>query len=541
MAQTLVCVSIEERLLKSVSPVHVMSIPSGKFDLIIVGAGINGAGIARDAAMRGLKVLLLDKGDVGSGTTSFSTRLIHGGLRYLEHGELGLVRESLRERAILLRIAPHLVRPLPILVPIYENARRGKATIRTGMLAYDLLSFDKRIPSHQMLTTAETIDKVPSLNRKGLKGATLFYDAQIEFPERLVVENVIAACDTGAILATYSQVTGFVREKERITGVEFLSIGEVRRAEADFVVNASGPWVDRVLDRTIPATQPLIGGTKGSHIVVNAFQEVLPTAIYAEAQQDGRPFFIIPWNGNVLIGTTDSRFAGDPGSVAIEECEVDYLLNETNRVLPGAQLTRDQIIYSYSGVRPLPFTIAKNERKITRRHFIREHPQAKNLVSIVGGKLTTYRRLAEQCVDLVGEKLGTAIPRSATAEVRLPGAGDVPHESDALRQRLARVYGSRAKEILELMNTNERLAQPLNRSGDAVAAEVVFSFSREYASTLADCLLRRTMLGLTADQAIGVDERAAKVAREFLGWSDERAKQEVKNYRTALERFRRKQ
>jgi glycerol-3-phosphate dehydrogenase len=515
-----------------------MSVSTRQFDLIIVGAGINGAGIARDAAMRGLRVLLLDKSDIGSGTTSFSTRLIHGGLRYLEHGELGLVRESLREREILLRIAPHLVRPIPILVPIYENARRGKVTIRTGMLAYDLLSFDKSIPSHRMLTAAETVHRVPLLNRHGLKGATLFYDAQVEFPERLVVENVIAACDSGASLATYSLVTGLIRENERITGVEFVSSGEIQRAEAGFVVNASGPWVDQVLDGSVSATQPLIGGTKGSHIVVNAFREALPTAIYVEAQQDARPFFIIPWNGNVLIGTTDSRFVGDAGSVAIAESEVDYLLNETNRVLPAAELTRDQILYSYSGVRPLPFTSEKNEQKITRRHFIREHPEAKNLVSIVGGKLTTYRSLAEECVDLISNKLGMSIPRSVTADVFLPGAGDKPHGSDALRQRLARIYGSSAKEILNLMDDNEGLAQPLNGSGDAVAAEVVFSFSREYASTLADCLLRRTMLGLDADQAIGVDERAAKVAQQFLGWSAERATEEVKNYRKHLQRFR---
>lgn len=392
------------------------------FDVIVIGAGINGAGIARDASMRGLKVLLVDKSDVGSGTTSASTRLIHGGLRYLEHFEFGLVRESLRERETLLKIAPHLVRPLPITIPIYKHSKRGRATIRAGMIAYDLLSAGKSLPRHRMLSRAETLKQLPGLNPQGLLGSALYFDAQIEFPERLVLENVLAAREHGAEVFTYAPVTNLVVEGALVSGVEFVcEDGQRHFARGDIVVNAAGPWVDRVLERAPLESPRLIGGTKGSHIVVPVFPGAPQNAIYLEAQSDRRPFFIIPWNGNFLIGTTDVRFEDDPDEVRCELWEIDYLLAETNRAFPSAQLTREQILFTYSGVRPLPRTGDKDEQSITRRHFIREHPQAKNLLSIVGGKLTTYRSLAEECVDLIFRKLGRQASPCTTAETVLPG------------------------------------------------------------------------------------------------------------------------
>ncbi len=385
-------------------------------DVVIIGAGINGAGIARDAAMRGLKVLLIDKGEPGGGTTSASTRLIHGGLRYLEYFEFGLVYESLREREILLRIAPHLVRPLPITIPIYKHGKRGRLTIRAGMILYDLLSWGKSLPRHQMLSRAQTLERWPGLNPEGLVGSALYYDAQVEFPERLVAENVLSAREFGAEVLTHARVTGFAVEEGRVSGVKFVSEdGKEHFAEAGVVINAAGPWIDRVLER-VPAVSPkLIGGTKGSHIVVPPFPTAPANAIYLEARSDGRPVFIIPWNKLYLIGTTDVRFEGNPDEVRCELWETDYLLAETNLALPNAGLTRDSILYTYSGVRPLPVTGDKDEQSITRRHFIREHPQLPNLLSIVGGKLTTYRSLAEECVDLIFRKLGKDPPPCRTA------------------------------------------------------------------------------------------------------------------------------
>jgi glycerol-3-phosphate dehydrogenase len=392
-----------------------------RFDVAIIGAGINGAGIARDAAMRGLKVLLIDKGDIGGGTTSASTRLIHGGLRYLEHFEFGLVRESLSEREILLRIAPQLVKPLAITIPIYKQSKRGPLTIRVGMIAYDLLSWTKSLPRHRMLSRTQTLAQLPALNPEGLLGSALYYDAQVEFPERLVRANVLAAQELGAEVFTHAPVTKLVVEGAKVSAVEFVTDEDQSHlAHAGVVINAAGPWIDLVLDRASVASGPkLIGGTKGSHIVLPPFPGAPATAIYLEARSDGRPFFIIPWNSKYLIGTTDVRFNGDPDQARCEPWEVDYLLSETNLALPNAGLTAADILFTYSGVRPLPVTSDKDEQSITRRHFIREHPRVSNLLSIVGGKLTTYRSLAEECVDLIFSKLGRNSPPCKTADEQL--------------------------------------------------------------------------------------------------------------------------
>jgi glycerol-3-phosphate dehydrogenase len=385
-------------------------------DVVIIGGGINGAGIARDAAMRGLKVLLIDKGGLGAATTSASTRLIHGGLRYLEHFEFGLVRESLREREILLKIAPHLVKPLAITIPIYKQSKRGRLTIRAGMILYDLFSWGKSLPNHQMLSRAETLERWPGLNPEGLVGSALYYDAQVEFPERLVVENAVAAREFGAEVLTHTRVTKLAVKNGKVSGVEFVGEDGLKEfAEARVVINAAGPWIDQVLDRAPVESAKLIGGTKGSHIVVAPFPGAPENAIYVEARSDGRPIFIIPWNKLYLIGTTDVRFEGDPDEVRCEPWEIDYLLAETNLALPGAHLTRDSILDTYSGVRPLPVTGDKDEQSITRRHFIREHPRLPNLLSIVGGKLTTDRSLAEECVDLIFRKLEKNPPPCRTA------------------------------------------------------------------------------------------------------------------------------
>jgi glycerol-3-phosphate dehydrogenase len=502
---------------------------SESFDVIIIGAGINGAGIARDAALRGLRVLLVDKSDLASGTTSYSTRLIHGGLRYLEHFEFGLVRESLRERETLLRIAPHLVRPLPITIPLYKQGKRGPLTIRAGMIAYDLLSLKKSLPRHRMLSRGDTLKQSPGLNPAGLLGSALYFDAQVEFAERLVLENVLDARESGAQILTYTPVTALVVEGDSISGVEFVAEdGQSRFARAKVVINAAGPWVDRLLARVSFESPPLIGGTKGSHIVVPAFSGAPTTAIYLEAQSDARPFFIIPWNGNYLIGTTDVRFEDDPDKVRSELWEVDYLLAETKLAFPGCRLTREEILFTYSGVRPLPRTSETDAQSITRRHFIREHPRVQNLLSIVGGKLTTYRSLAEECVDLVFRKLGKQSPRCLTAQRVLPGAVNFTSFLMNFSDRnLIRIYGSRAGEVARLTE----------RYGTRLAAVVVFSFEQELAKTLADCFLRRTMIGLNSDLGLSDITAAAEVGMRHLGWSEARAKREVEEYRNQVERF----
>ena len=530
-----------------------------EFDVIVIGAGINGAGIAREAARRNLRVLLLDKGDIAGGTSAWSTRLIHGGLRYLEHGELKLVRESLRERERLLSAAPHLVRPLPMLVPVYAGGRRSLSAIRAGMLAYDLLSFDKSLGRHRMLSRAETLRRAPGLSAKGLRGAALYFDAQVEYAERLVLENVLSAREWGASVLTYARVERGLVEGGAMRGVAFVDLIDGGRrpqhqAFASVVLNVAGPWVDEVVAQVpCPAAARLVGGTKGSHLVVANFPGAPREALYAEAATDRRPFFIIPWNKLYLVGTTDTRYAGDLDQVMANEDEIEYLLRETNHLIPASGLTRDSVLYTYSGVRPLAFQADGAAGGITRRHFLHDHaPALEGFVSVVGGKLTTYRSLAEQAIDLVCKKLRRRVLTiDSTAFDNLPGAP--PRGSDmaefgahfaadsplpaATNARLLRVYGVRAAEVLDVCREHSRLCEPLVAGGEAVAAEVIFSFRHEIAETLTDCLLRRTMLSLNSACGLDVVEPAACVAQEFLGWDQQRADREINKYRRHVRRF----
>jgi glycerol-3-phosphate dehydrogenase len=542
------------------------------FDLIVVGAGINGSGIARDAAMRGLDVLLLDKGDVASGTTQWATRLIHGGLRYLEYYEVSLVRESLRDREILLHIAPHLVRPLGFLVPIYERAKHGPLMIRLGMIGYDTLSLDKSLDNHHMLSREEALEREPGLNPEGLLGAAFYYDAQVEYAERIAVENAISAREHGAVVLTYCKVNRLVLDDGRVTGVEFTDVlgGGSYRARAPVTVNVAGPWVDEVLGEIHEGR--MIGGTKGSHLIVDPFPGAPKNeALYVEARRDGRPYFIVPWNGRYLIGTTDIRYDGDLDRVVADEEEIDYLIEETNYVIPEANLTRESVLFTYSGIRPLPFQPEGAEGSVTRSHIVYDHAKGRGigtkrssigedaarvegLISIVGGKLTTYRNLSRQTVDMVYEKLGREAPESRTSKVPLPGGETEEFETfaawfkatsdltDELAERLLKLYGVRALEVLEMAGDDPSLKMPLGPSATVesgiIGAEVLYAFRRELVQTLADVLLRRTMVGLGPSVGLDVDEAAARVAVKHLGWSEDRAKSEVEAYRNYVERYK---
>ncbi len=524
------------------------------FDAIIIGAGINGAGIARDAALRGLRVLLIDKGDISSGTSSWSSRLIHGGLRYLEYFEVGLVGESLRERERLLKLAPHLVKPLPMLIPIYERGRRGPMMIRAGMMLYDLLSTHKSLPRHRMLKPAEALGRAPSLNPAGLRGAAIYYDAQVEFAERLVVENALSARAHGATVLTYARAERLIVENDAVCGVELTDTlsGESYAVRASFTLNVAGPWVDEILTGSKSSSVKLIGGTKGSHIIVEKFANAPMDALYVEAAADGRPFFIIPWNGKILIGTTDLRYTGDLDRVEASEDEIAYLISEANRVLPAAKLSRESILYTYAGVRPLPFAKDGAASGITRRHFIHDHaPQFKNFISIVGGKLTTYRNLSEQAVDLIFKKLGQKFQPGRTAQSPLPGAqtdnfaafcedflsknNNNLHE--ATLERFLGIYGTRAVDVLKIAGEDAELKRIFDAETGAMGAEIVMAFRDELAETLSDCLLRRTMVGLNSRAGLEAVENAAQVGRQFLGWTESRAEKEIEAYLEYVRRF----
>ena len=499
-----------------------------EFDVAIVGAGINGAGIARDAALRGLKVVVFDKGDMCSATSSISSRLIHGGLRYLEYAEIPLVYESLHERRTLRNIAAHLVTPLRISIPIYEGAKRGPWLIRLGMLLYDILSFNKRLPRHEMLDRDEALADAPGLRSDGLKGTACYYDAQVTYSERLVLENLLAARAAGAEIRTYAEVTGISvcgRSVDAVAWRDDAGVSHETRVRA--VINAAGPWVDRVLATAPIPAKRFIGGTKGSHIVVPVFDGAPQDAYYVEAASDGRPFFIIPWNDLYLIGTTDIRYDGDLDEIRASRDEVEYLLAETNRVFPGADLGAADIHYGYAGVRPLPHRDKGPESAITRKHIIKVNRNIANtLVSIIGGKLTTYRNLAEQTVDRLSKLLRRRLPECRTADTLLPGAWGVEAASDRLTAaglddgaaaRLLAIYGGRATGIADLHGDDS----------DWLAAEVCFVIREEFPQTLIDIVYRRMMIGLDADQGRGLYERIAATAGVELGWTDDERRAEL--------------
>jgi glycerol-3-phosphate dehydrogenase len=528
-----------------------------RFDLIVIGAGINGAAIARDAALRGMSVCLLEKDDLASGTTAWSSRLIHGGLRYLEHREFGLVRESLRERERLLRNAPHLVNPLPMVVPIHDGAQRGPMLIRAGMVLYDALSFDKSLPRHRMLSAKQAMARVTALNPCGLEAAAVYYDAQATFAERLVIENVRSATDHGAQVATRAAVRRIIAEGAVVRGVEVDDglTGETYRLSARIVVNVAGPWVDAVLsgapeDRI---TSRLIGGTKGSHIVVDRFAGAPDDAIYYESRTDRRPILVIPFNGMIMLGSTDLRFAGDLDHVETSDAEIAYLLGEANSLFSGIDLVPEDVLYSYAGVRPLPVTRSGSTAGITRRHLIKDHgPALRGLWSIVGGKLTTHRALAEEVVT----RAAKALDREAscvTAATSLPGAAGIVMDvfrvglvgkADALglptrtAARLADMYGLAAEEILTIVQAKPELGAEVDAWSGAIAAEAVHAVRAEMAYSLADILLRRSMIAYGPHAGIGPDKAMVTAAGNDLGWSKSRQTTELRSFREWITRYR---
>lgn len=524
------------------------------YDLIVIGAGINGAGIARDAALRGLSVALFDKTDIAGGTTSWSSRLIHGGLRYLEHAEIGLVRESLRERERLLRVAPHLVHPLPLTIPIYRWHRRGPLLIRIGMVGYDVLSYDKSLPRHRMMSPSQAVEHVPGINAEGLTGAARYYDAQVEFPERVAVESAIDAAANGATVRTGAEVVDLIVEAGVVRGVEWVDSdsGERGRAFGSVTVNVAGPWVDKVLAELDLAEMPrFIGGTKGSHIVVEPFPGAPADALYVEAKSDGRPYFIIPWNGHYLIGTTDIRYDGDLDWVVPTEEEIRYLLDEANLVFPDAGLTRESVLYAYAGLRPLPYQPEGKESGITRRHIVRDHaPRVEGLFSIIGGKLTTYRNLSEEAVDAVFRKLGRKAPPSPTRTAPLPGAAMnldsarrqvIDNRPDWLEERsaeyLLRVYGARAVSIVAYANERPEMRGVVDEVTGLIGAAVPIAFDEEFARTLADVVMRRTMVGYNREAGLTAAERIAELMVDTGRWTVDESEAQLEGYRDYMKRF----
>jgi glycerol-3-phosphate dehydrogenase len=414
------------------------------------------------------------------------------------------------------------------------------------MIAYDLLSIRKKLPRHRMLSREELLVEAPGLTDEGLRAGAQYYDAQITFAERLVLENIVAAQEAGAVVKNYCAVDVIGAYDGTAINVAYVEeqSGEKFRAKGRLVINASGPWVDRVLQTSGTKIRRLMGGTKGSHIVVGKFNGAPTDAFYVEAAVDGRPFFIIPWNGQYLIGTTDIRFGRDPDNARASNKEIQYLLDETNRVFPNAALTTDDIHFVYAGVRPLPRRRKGPESAITRRHIIKRHRRAlRGVISIIGGKLTTYRNLAEQVVDYVDKRLDVELAACSTASRLLPGAIGIDEAREQLehcaglsehgRERILAIYGGRAVSVLELAGSDPALSEVIDSAKSVLAAEVVFAIRIEFAKHMTDLMYRRLMVGLSSDQGEQMVESVAALAASELGWSDDRLQEEI----NALRRY----
>ena len=520
------------------------------FDLIIIGGGINGCGIARDASERGLKVLLLEKEDFGAGCTSASTRLIHGGLRYLEHFEFGLVRESLREREILLKNAGHLVRPLEFCLPIYANDKRNYWTVKAGMFLYDIFSFGKSLPNHKMMSAGEFIKYESAIKTKDLAGAAIFFDCHSMFPERICLENILMAKQNKALVLNHACVVEINLENKGINNIGFIDTLTGRRhlAYGKEVVNVSGPWVDLLCSLTSKNIKRKIGGTKGSHIVIKKFDSGPKHAMLAFAKSDSRPFFIIPWQEYYLIGTTDIPYEGNLDALKADDSEINYLISETNKILSSKEITRGDVLFSYSGIRPLPYSPNVNAGNISRKHIIFDHKEEgiNNLISIIGGKLTTYRNLSEEVVDLIIKKLNYDFIPSKTKTT--PFVGSVGADIDAFKKlqlkkikkkydldddiifHLIDLYGSRYKNVLDLTLKNKDLGRLLSSHSLDIRAQVVFAIQNELAYTVSDILLRRVTLGL--NEGLGKDA-VLEVGRELqilLNYSQEEIRKQINDY-----------
>ncbi len=523
---------------------------STDYDLIVVGAGINGLGIAQDAANRGLSVIVLEKDDLCSGVSAWSGRLVHGGLRYLEHRDFALVRESLRERERLFRNASHLVKPVRLLMPTYAHNRRPAWMIRLGMIAYDVLSFDKKTEGHRALNKRKTLARFPGIGQQGLTGAVVFTDGQVEYAERLCVEVAVAAARRGAQIRTKANVDQVIMENGRAAGVRYVDTrtGVRHEVRAPLILNVAGPWIDRVFADDIPPQPRLNGGTKGSHLIVNPFPGAPNDVVYYESRKDGRLVLVIPWMGRYLIGTTDLRFERDPDEARCDTDELEYLLAEVNELIPEANLTPDDVLFTYSGVRPLPYAPDVPEWEVPRSHVLHDHaPSVPGLITVVGGKLTTYRQLAQDAVDDTFARLGRTAPPCTTADEALPGQIDNPAALVAQLQsagfsgrtaaRLVNRYGARATDVTALAASDTSLAQVIDEQTGAIAAEVVFSVREEFAVTLTDVLARRLLLAFEPGHGSAATARSVELLSAELGWDADEQQAQVREYQEWVARL----
>ncbi|MGB5809879.1 MAG: glycerol-3-phosphate dehydrogenase [Polyangiales bacterium] len=537
-------------------------------DIAIVGGGITGAGIARDAARRGLRVALFEMDDMAYGTSSRSSKLIHGGLRYLESYEFSLVFESVSERRVLLDLAPHLVNPLAFLFPIYEGTKRSMLKIGAGMWLYEGLSLFRSPKKHQRLKPAEVADIEPILKQDGLEGAPLYYDCSTD-DARLTLESALDAAERGALIATHAPVRGFLKgEDGRICGVRVQNArdGSEREVRAHAVINATGPWTDDMVAKSGNDTDRILRPTKGIHIVVEARKLPVQHAVVCFHPKDDRALFALPWGDRTYVGTTDTDYEGTPGEEHATSKDVDYLIEAANAYFPDYQIRREDVIATWAGLRAL-ITAEPEDQDVAASKVSREHAIVvgdDGLITIAGGKLTTYRKMAEEVVNTAVQmlRLDGQLPEKLTPtdseKAPLPGAigwpEDDDHEkvakkvmevargslSDKTCMFLVNSYGMRAIWIAERCAANPALCEPIVEGRPEIMAQVDFGVDEELAATVSDIMIRRTQIFFRDfDQGLGGAEKVADRMASLIGWNPEERQRWLEAYRAEVALSRR--
>lgn len=524
------------------------------FDVLIIGGGATGCFTARDAAMRGLSVALIEARDFASATSAHNSKLAHGGLRYLRNLEFSLVRESLRERRNLMRIAPHLVRPLPFLLPLYHAGLVERLKLSAGLNLYDLLSFDRnllddpaqRLPGHRWIAKDAALAREPVLAGDGFEGAFEYHDAQMYMPERIALECLIDADAHGAAIANYVSADRLLLRNGKVEGVAAQDVmtGATLDIRARTVLVAAGPWADLFLEQASgqQAAHKLIR-SKGIHLLV---PQISTAALTIEAGNGH--LFALPWRGHTLLATTDTPFSGDPATVSVTESDMEGLLNTFRRYLPAAHLTTDKVQFFYAGLRPLVSDGSKDSYNVSRRSELVDHGKAENLdgvFSALGGKWTTSRALAESITDALVKKLDRGAKPCATAVTPLPGGRFDRFDAmtrgyqktwpgiSSLRN-MAHMLGARLPAALKGAKLTDLMA--LGESGDTLA-QVRFALEEEMALSLDDVVMRRTALGQFGPPNPTSLEKVASLMAAHLGWDEDKKTREIASlaphYRTA--------
>ena len=504
--------------------------------------------------MRGLRTILVEQNDLGSGTSSRSSRLIHGGLRYLEQGEFGLVLEANRERRILRRIAPHLVWPLPFVFPIHRGDRISRWQLAAGMMLYDILALFRNVRPHRLLGKRRMLEAEPMLRDRGLLGGARYYDAQCD-DARLVVATARSAIHHGAQVANYMAVRALERTAGRVVGAQLEDrlTGERGVVRASVVVNATGPWADRVRRMEDAGAAPLLQPTKGVHVVVDRSRLDHREAVAFTSPIDGRVMFVLPWGKLSYIGTTDTDTGEPPDELSISADDIVYLLRSANARFPSARLSVEDVRAAWAGLRPLLADYAQIASNRSREHAIVQG--SGGMLTVVGGKLTTYRSMSAEVVDKAMRELRHRDGRQRHADARTdeePLPGGETSDLSQFRERglelgiaadsvdhLLRHYGTEAAGIFNLGGADRRLLRRLLEPHPAIEAEVIHAVRRELEQTVEDVLVRRFHLYYEhPDQGASAAGRVAELMAEELGWDGERIQSETERYLRFLSRER---